>query len=184
VTLAVGEPLRVDCVGPDGVPAADVVCEFLPGDGALALQRDETDSTGRAHFAHCVPGTLRISDLRWLNDERPVAAGTGSARIALRAGLEVRGRAVLADGTPVARAAVTLRDPAGQLRPAERTVATDRDGTFRLGGLPEGREFVLFASVERDGRTFSHKRAVVAADGAPLTITLVCEDPSLSPTDR
>jgi hypothetical protein len=79
---------------------------------------------------------------------------------------------------------ITLRDPSGSLRPAERAVVTGEDGSFRFEGLAEDSLLVLFASVVRDGHTWSGRAANVIPGRGPIDVVLRDEDPQPPRDDR
>ena len=73
---------------------------------------------------------------------------------------------------------VTLRDPRGQLRPAERTQTVGPGERFHFDGLPEGQDFVLLANAFRSGKTWT-ARAIVRSGADGLELVLADEDPTL-----
>jgi hypothetical protein len=79
---------------------------------------------------------------------------------------------------------VTLRDPRGFLRPDARCALTGPDGTFTFPGLPEEGNFVLFATMLREGRTWSGRLLSVRAGTDPVAVTLHDEDPRLAPPNE
>ena len=85
------------------------------------------------------------------------------------------------DGSPAKGVVVTLRDADGRLRPALRAVASDDRGAFVFAGLPDDRPLVLFASAQREGRTWSGKLDRQRSGGEPVALVLRDEDPQLLP---
>ncbi|MCB9884821.1 MAG: hypothetical protein H6838_04975 [Planctomycetes bacterium] len=145
--------------------------------------RARSDGRGRAAFGPvAAPGVLRVSDPRFANQqvELQLVPQTG-VELLLPAGASVLGVVLLPDGTPATATVVTLRDPAGRLRPGQRAVATDASGAFRFDGLDETRDYVLFATANRAGHTWSAKLSRVTPGAAAVQLELRDEDPVLQP---
>ncbi len=182
---AAGVPFRVEVRDDNGDPCVDVALEYEPVGMAPAAVAGHTDGRGIARLGPVIgPGVLRVCDERYANasfDLDTVPVGALSVRV--EPGHEVRGTAHWPDGAPVAGAVVTLRDAAGVLRPSQRAVVSGDDGSFVFTGLPANRPLVLFASIERDHRTWSTKIDRALAGRAPFALELRNEDPELGPRD-
>lgn len=164
-----------------GLPLGDLACEFEPDDMAAATVRARSDGRGVLQLGVVnVPGTLRIVDPRYVNEALPIQ-GVPKAPVPLTAvpGASLEGFARWPDGSAAHGVIVTLRDPGGTLRPAERATPSADDGAFRFDGLPEQRGLLLFAVAIRDGRTWSGRLERVLAGPGPVTIVLQDEDPVL-----
>lgn len=181
LALRPGTPLTVQCRSGDGQPAVDVVLEYVPTEAPPATMVVRSNGRGEASFGpQTVPGELRVSDPRYANQTLAVGAvPLAGIDLQLDAGAKLLGLATWSDGAPAAGALVTLRDPTGTLRPAERAVRCADDGSFAFEGLDEGAPYVLFASLPRDGRTWSGKIPAARAGGAPHAVVLRDEDPQL-----
>lgn len=182
-TTARGTPLVVRVRDQRGDPLDDVVVDYMPTGMPPALVAGRSDGRGIARLGRALaPGTLRVSDPRFANDEVELAAIPGEGiTIAVLPGAALRGTAMWSDGSPARSVLVTLRDAAGRLRPAQRTVVSGEDGGFEFAGLPLRRPFLLFATAQRDGRTWSGKLARLQAGGEPVALVLRDEDPDLLP---
>jgi hypothetical protein len=183
LTLVRGVPLQVLAKAANGDPAVDLLVDYVPDGAEAATMRGRSDGRGLVRLGLAsAPGTLFVSDPRFANQEvvldqvplEPLA-------ITLDAGSSVHGHARLDDGAPAAGAVITLRDPSGRLRPAERAVVAAEDGAFAFAGLPDNRGLVLFASTARGGHTWSGKRSQFAAGEQPVDVVLRDEDPQLLP---
>lgn len=175
-----GVPLSVRATDAHGDPIPDLVIDWLPQNGDAALVRAHTDARGIAEFGRvAAPGTLLASDARYRNAQVELdTVPRDPLPLSLQAGETIDGVARFPDGAPASGAAITLRDPTTRLRPASRAVAVGGDGTFTFGGLPEEREFVLFATMTRDGRTWSGRLGTVRAGRTGVEIVLHDEDPA------
>lgn len=184
--LAPGVPLTVHARDEQGLPVVDLAVEYTPEHMDPAQVAARSDPRGAVQFGPVLgPGLLTVSDPRFLNLDVPIAQiPLDGLAVTVTAGSELRGRAVWPDGTPARGVVVTLRDPGGRLRPAARAVAAGPDGSFLFGGLPDDLDLVLFASTQRDGRTWTGRlpRARAARDAVDLVVA--DEDPSLAPPDR
>lgn len=176
----VGVALQAQVRTPDGLPAADVACEYEPDGMPAAIVQARSDGRGLVAFGPVLaPGTLRIVDPRVVNRALLLATVPGEPpQLLAEPGSTLRGVARWPDGSAAAGVVVTLRDPSGTLRPAERARASAGDGSFTFGGLPEQRGLLLFAVAIRGGRTWSARRERVFA-GGEVTLTLQDEDPVL-----
>jgi hypothetical protein len=175
-----GVALQAHVRTPDGLPAADVACEFEPDGMPAAAVRARSDGRGVVAFGPVLaPGTLRIVDPQFVNRAVELANVPGEPpKLLAEPGAMLRGIARWPDGSPARGVVVTLRDPSGTLRPAERAQASGDDGSFAFGGLPEQRGLLLFAVAIRDGRTWSGRLERTLA-GGEVTLTLQDEDPVL-----
>ncbi len=183
LTLPGGVPLVVRCRTDSGEPAVDAVLEYVPASGEAAAVRARSDGRGQAAFGPvAAPGLLRVSDRRFANQqlELQLVPQTG-VDLQLAAGASLRGQVTLPGGSPASGTVVTLRDATGRLRPAQRATVTDAEGAFRFAGLDESGDYVLFATANRDGHTWSAKLARVAPGAAAVELTLRDEDPVLGP---
>lgn len=164
-----------------GLPLGDLACEFEPDGMIAATVRARSDGRGVLQFGVVHgPGTLRVVDPRYVNQALPIQ-GIPKEPLPLMAvpGASLEGFARWPDGSPARGVIVTLRDPGGALRPAERAAPSAEDGAFRFDGLPEQRGLLLFAVAIRDGRTWSGRLERVLAGPGPVTIVLQDEDPVL-----
>jgi hypothetical protein len=185
LVLRRGAQLVVEARSADGLPVADLAVDYVPAAGEAAAVATRTDALGRAAFGRVLAGgTLRVSDARFANqsielDEVP----REPVALVVSSGVTCRGNARFAgDGVADATIVVTLRDPGGQLRPAERSVVASADGSFAFAGLPEHGAFVVFATAQRRGVTWSVRQDVRAGDDVALELRH--EDPSLGPGGR
>jgi hypothetical protein len=178
-----GAPLIVHVRDASGDPLDDVVVDYTPADMPPAMVVGRSDGRGIVRLGRAIaPGTLRISDPRWANEDLELAAIPGDGiTIVVRPGAALRGVATWADGAPAGGVLVTLRDATGRLRPAQRTAISGDDGSFAFFGLPEQRPLLLFATALRDGRTWSGKLDRLLAGGEPAALVLRDEDPDLLP---
>lgn len=164
-----------------GLPLGDLACEFEPDGMVAATVRARSDGRGVLQFGEVQgPGTLRVVDPRYVNQALPIAR-IPKEPVPLTAvpGASLEGFARWPDGSAARGVVVTLRDPGGTLRPAERATPSADDGAFRFDGLPEQRGLLLFAVAIRDGRTWSGRLERVLAGPGPVTIVLQDEDPVL-----
>jgi hypothetical protein len=177
-----GVPLNVVAKDDRGMPVVDLVVEYTPADMEPAAVRGYSDARGVARLGPALgPGVLRVIDPRFLNQTIDLATIPGDgATVVVDGGTELRGIAKWPDGAPAPGVVVTLRDPAGVLQPAQRTVVSGTDGAFLFGGLPGQRALVLFASAQRNGHTWSAKLDRLRA-GTEAELTLYDEDPQLGP---
>lgn len=187
IELGRGATIDIDCIDAAGRPIEGLRLDYVPDDGIVATASVRSDARGRARLAAVRPGgMLRSSDPRYLNQSIPVPITTATAlRFQASAGLSLSGRARLPDGAAAAGAIVTLRDPTGRLRPAERSAVAATDGSFVFAGLHDGLVVVLFGTQQRSGRTWSGKIAhfqVGATSAAELVLR--DEDPELLPPRR
>lgn len=175
-----GVPLQAQVRTQDGLPATDVACEYEPDGMPAATLRARSDGRGLVAFGPVLaPGTLRIVDPRVVNRALVLATVPGEPpQLLAEPGAMLRGIARWPDGSPASGVVVTLRDPSGTLRPAERAQTSGNDGSFAFGGLPEQRGLLLFAVAIRNGRTWSARRERALA-GGEVTLTLQDEDPVL-----
>lgn len=175
---------RFECAvrGPDGEPCASVAIAFEAADPGPAVAVAYTDELGRATLGPVAgAGLVRVDDARWLPASIAVRAeDAADIAFALELGAELHGRAVFADGRAAIGAAVSVRAPDGSMRPPERSAAAEDDGAFAFAGLDPRARLVLFATVTRDGHTWSG-RATVRAGAGTVDLVLRDEDPQLGP---
>ena len=191
LTLASGATERLDLVleaprwlvlavkSSDGSPlAAATVTAAVSRDGTDAWQRVSgewhTDATGTARVGPLPPGTIAVQakagEHLAIQDWQPVAGGTATGDLAdavvLEKGLSVGGRVTVPEGASPARVSVTVqsRRP-GRGRWVWEHTAAEADGTWRLGGLPEGTYEVEAEIVWQDER-YEAKATVAAGDEA------------------
>lgn len=184
IAFATGRDLHCQLFDERGSPAPFVAVEFEPAAGSPATVAARSDELGRIRLPHVDgPGLLHIVSPDHANAVIEVpATGGDDRRIDLQPGAVLRGRAILSGGQPASGVVVTLRDPTGRLRPAERSVLTASDGSFSFRGLPQDRVLVVHAQSKRGGLTWSAQ--VHAMVGNEIALELRCEDPQLLPPDR
>ena len=178
-----GRPLHVLAKDEAGLPIVDLAVDYTPDGMDAAAVTGFSDARGTARLGPVLgPGTLRVVDARFANQTIHLdAIPLDGARITVAAGAALRGIAKWPDGSPARGVVVSLRDPRGELRPAQRAVATGDDGAFTFPGLREQRALVLFATTQRNGHTWSARldRAVAGADGE-IELVLRDEDPEFT----
>lgn len=164
-----------------GLPLGDVACEFEPDGMPAAAVRARSDGRGVLQFGLVQgPGTLRVVDPRYVNQAVDlIRIPKEPLPLVVLPGASLEGVARWPDGSVARGVIVTLRDPSGTLRPAERATPSAADGTFRFDGLPEQRGILLFAMAIRDGRTWSGRIERTLAGPGTVTIVLQDEDPVL-----
>jgi hypothetical protein len=174
-----GVPLVVRAVDEAGLPLVDVRIDYAPANDAPALVAARTDARGEARCGRVrAPGHVLVSDERYRNDGAAIdLVPADGLTVVVRPGAAVAGRVQREGGEAAAGVVVTLRDPTGRLRPAERAATSRDDGTFRFAGLGDERHLVLFASAFVDGRTWSGRVTSVAAGETDVTVVLRNEDP-------
>jgi hypothetical protein len=120
----------------DGTPAPKTTVVLL-GEGPQPLQRAETDDQGRFQFKDCKAGeyALRAGGAALGLAEQPVTIGEagGKATLHLQRGAVVQGRAVDADGKPLAKHPVQWRAADGSWADG---ATTDDDGRFAFANVP------------------------------------------------
>lgn len=173
-----GVPLTVQARSGQNLPVADLICTYEPVGMAAAAVVARTDAVGVASFGLLRgPGVLTIDDPRYANQRIELeAVPTRTLEVAVQPGESCRGAVTFADGFANATIVLTLRDPRGLLRPAERTVALRPGEEFAFDGLPAETGVVLFATATRGGKTWSARRTVRSgAEG--IALVLSNEDP-------
>ena len=182
--LLPGVQLVVRARDEQGLPIVDLAVEYTPGHMEPATARGHSDGRGQAQLgAVLAPGSLRVCDERFANQQIDVdTIPLDGITLTALPGATMRGIVKWPDGTPAHGVVVTLRDPHGELRPAQRALATGDDGAFTFTGLPPQRALVLFGTVPKLGHTWSARldRAVAGGDGA-IELALRDEDPQLAP---
>lgn len=120
----------------DGKPAPKTTVVLL-GKGPQPLQRAETDDQGRFQFQDCKVGDflLRAGGDALGLAQQPVTIGEagGKATLHLQRGAVVQGRAVDADGKPLAKHPVQWRAADGSWADG---ATTDDDGRFTFANVP------------------------------------------------
>jgi hypothetical protein len=186
-------------VGGAVVPGVRVLLVSLMRHNATqVVAADETDVDGRFEFASLPDMEVRVHvEGRGFVAARSEFGGSSmgqgfdASALVLRAGekttieipvvrgANVHGRVLDADGKPVAGAEVSVTptrdgtDAAYALGPtAERSVATDGDGRFRLGGLVPGARFGVIATAARHVRAWSGPFSATTPDGTDTTLRL------------
>lgn len=172
--------LRVETTDPVADAPTRITIEQPPFD--ILIRRGSTNPRGEILFEDLAPGRtrIRVEQPDHLPGEHTIelAAGEQSLVLELQPGLTLRGR-VRRGGKPIAGAVVELRPRrhAGA-RPDARLRATDRAGRFVFRGLQD-REFVLVASREADGVTWTAQRSGVVPGRDAFELELRSEDPPL-----
>lgn len=175
-----GVELTVRARNRQRLPVVDLVCWYEPADMPAAAVIARTDATGEARFGPCSgPGTLRIEDPRYANQRLPLEdVPRGGVSIEVDRGTSCVGTASFADGAERGTIVLTLRDPRGLLRPAERTQTLAPGEPFLFEGLPPEQDYVLVATALRAGKTWAARR-VARSGAAEIQLVLADEDPSL-----
>ncbi len=177
-----GLPLQVSARDEQGLPIVDLAVDYTPNQMDAASVHGHSDGRGNAQLGRVLsPGLLRVSDARFANQELEVDAPGAGVVVTVHKGSELRGVAKWPDGKAARGVVITLRDPSGSLRPAHRAVASGDDGAFAFAGLRENQTLLLFASTQRDGRTWSAKLDRLRAGGEDVELVLHDEDPQLVP---
>ena len=166
--------------GPQQLPVVDLICRYIPDGMPAAAVIARTDATGVARFGRCTgPGELRVEDPRYANQRRALeSVPVDGVALEVDRGASCGGVATFADGFERGAIVITLRDPRGALRPADRTQTVAPGEAFSFEGLPVEQEFVLVATALRDGKTWAARR-IAPSGAAGLTLQLADEDPSL-----
>ena len=173
-------PRTIRVLRPDGSPAPGVDLRMLDASLASAsavLLRTDAKGMARAPLAY-PEAVVAAVDPRYACEGLAIGPQVLQPELRLTTGVRLRGRAVVADDQPAAGAVVTLRDPGARLLPRERSTRADAQGWFEFPGLPEGRQFVVFAQQQRGGRTWSGKLVRALADEGTWTLELRDEDPA------
>ncbi|MEC7726677.1 MAG: hypothetical protein VYD05_14245, partial [Planctomycetota bacterium] len=120
-----GVAMTVRARNQQNLPVADLVCTYTPVGMPAAAVVARTDATGAASFGLCrAPGTLRVEDPRYANQTRALdAIPTRPLELTTARGERCAGDVSFADGAEDGTIVLTLRDPTGELRPAERAQA-------------------------------------------------------------
>lgn len=178
-----GVDLQVACRDENGNPLVDVAVDYVPDGMEPATTAAHSDAFGIVRLGPVLgPGRLRISDERFANQTVELATiPLEPLPVTIAVGELLHGVARWADGAPAAGVVVTLRDPSGALRPAERAALSGEDGTFAFAGLSETRALVLFATATRDQHTWSARLDRLRAGGGSVDLVLRDEDPQLLP---
>lgn len=180
VTLPTGRQIRCRVLDPDGTPAAFVTVNFQVPEGPI-LARTQTDERGLTEFAPLAgPGILTTEHDQFVSATLQLTADESAVEMRLQRGLTITGTVTAPNGQPAAGVAITLRDPGGQLRPAERVALTNAAGEFRFSGLPTDHIVLLSAQRLRGGQTWS-VQAHARTGEQDLLLQLRHEDPQLQP---
>ncbi len=113
-----------------------------------------TGADGKARAGPLSAGRVRIdvaaAEYVRTRDAKPLGAEENTVVVRLSRGYAVSGRVVGVDGKPASGAMIYARTPEGAV--AGQVPRTGVDGSFRLGGLPEGSVTVDAMSVDGLGR--------------------------------
>lgn len=180
-----GQSMTIRARDRRSLPIADLLVTYTPEDQDAATVVARTDATGVAHFGHVAgPGLLQVSDARYLNRDLPLELiPTDTLPLTIEDGESLTASVRFADGHDSEAIVVTLRDPSNELRPRQRSVVAAVGEPFSFYGLPSERTFLLIATAQRDGKTWSARRPVNALD-EDVVITLQNEDPVLRGNGR
>ncbi len=180
----IGQPMTVKARDRGNLPIADLRVLFTPEAQDAATIVAHTDATGIARFGQVKgPGTLMISDARYANQSIELdLIPIGPLPLLVDAGETLTATATFADGAAGAgqTIVVTLRDPSGNLRPAQRTRIATAGKPFTFAGLPSEHNLLLTATAQRDGKTWSARRSVNLNEGN-VQLSLRNEDPEFRP---
>jgi|GEM_PF-6991576 len=159
-------------------PVVDLMCRYTPDDMPAAAIVARTDATGAVDFGLCRgPGVLSVEDPRFSNQRIDLATvPSDTLDLTVERGERCAGTVSFADGSTAYTIVITLRDPLSRLQPAVRTRALRPGESFAFDGLPAERDFLLFATAYRDGKTWSARRAV-RSGAHDLQLVLKDEDP-------
>jgi hypothetical protein len=173
-----GVPLTLQARNGQNLPVVDLVCTYTPDGMPAAAVVARTDAVGVARFGPLRgPGALTIDDPRYANQRIELeTVPTRPLPVAVQRGASCRGTVAFDDGHSDATIVLTLRDPRGLLRPAERTIALQPGEEFAFDGLPDEADLVLFATATRTGKTWSARR-IVRSGARDLELVLADEDP-------
>jgi hypothetical protein len=183
ITVDEGQNLSGEVVDADGRPAPGVqVTELPPGydtdgpevsdspDPVLDSPRTVTsDSAGHFLFDHLRQGLYLLQASSGTGSSNPVRGAAGSEiMLQLQPGAVLRGRASLADGTPVSEGTAIF--VGGAVTAQARVVS----GVFELSGLPAGSGQVLVTGyVPSHGHlTASHSVSLASGQSADVALTL------------
>lgn len=182
-SAARGVAMTIEARDDGNLPVVDLLLDYVPDDGPAATVQARTDARGAARFGRVLgPGLLRVSDPRFENRDIELSQVPSEPfEIRVATGSSCRVRARFADGEADGAIVVTLRDPRGLLRPAERAQSVRPGATATFEGLPERADVVLFATAQRGRHTWSVRRRVRidAFDGDAVELVLEDEDPQL-----
>jgi hypothetical protein len=161
------------------IPIQDLACSYTPHNQDAAQLNSHTDAFGTARFgAVTAPGLLRISDPRYANQEVDLdLLPADSLKLKIDTGTSSKGSASFSDKFIDQSIIVTLRDPLAELRPAQRTLVTAPGKSFAFSGLEMDHNYVIFATAQRDGKTWSARQIIHATDDFHLV--LKNEDPKI-----
>ena len=180
VKFTSGRRIRCTVTGHDRAPATLVAMAFQAPNGPV-LARTRTDERGTAELGPVAgPGRITAEHLHFVSTARELAADQRNIEIQLRAGAAIEGIITDQRGQPSPGVTVTLRDPGGALRPAERTLLSDDEGRFRFAGLPPGQVVMLSAQRVRGGQTWSVQARAEAGE-RDVRMQLRHEDPRIRP---
>lgn len=169
-----GSGVRIALVDPDGAPVMGTQVLLYPDTprGLLEARWRTTDREGVASFGEVPAGAYEVIGL--LGGARSIALRGAELdeELAVSEGLDVRGRVVDANGSPVADAEIHV-SLAGQRREIGAVATrTDVRGRFALAGLRRGRGLSAWAR----GHAPSVLHRVQGEPGAEIEVTLRCVD--------
>ncbi len=167
LVLKEGITLQGRVIDRDGRPIAGAQVRTTP---PIRHAAATTDDRGRFELAHIAPGPIELAAQAkgYVPAQRKVAAGEAApVEIRLEAGRAITGRLVNQANRPIAGASLQL-----ELGPSNRwvwpTAQTDRDGRFRVEGVPiEGGTLVV-----RQGMNTLAQRVPPSPKDAELALTM------------
>jgi RNA polymerase sigma-70 factor (ECF subfamily) len=176
LVLHPGLAVTVEVRTTTGEPLPGAVIHWVENEWAPWARKGATDARGTLTLADLdvKPGTMIVEAAGFVSERLDVDpnATVGTIAVVLQRGHEIRGRVVDARGQPLSGIAVWCNRVVGKA--GQRSVGTrtysDRDGRFRLRGLPS--EDLTVHAHPADHRPAS--TAIIG--GATAEVNLVCED--------